>query len=107
MNQIKLTRSEKEVFRLIAQGEGHCPSEYPQHQFNASVQSLVCLGLVYAIYEEGHNVVEAILTSKGKVYLASNPKLINPIDWRWLISTAIGGIAAIAATIALFLSYSH
>lgn len=91
MEKIHLTRREKEVLRLIGSG---CirPSTYPLHLFVSSVRTLELKGLV-----KGGLLEDARLTAYGREYLALNPLLCNPIDWKWIITTAIALAAALAA----------
>ena len=48
MEQIKLSKSEKEALRIVERFGGKRPSTYPAHVFNASVISLQGKGLVRA-----------------------------------------------------------
>lgn len=107
MKSIVLSKREREALRLVAAGAGHCPSAYPADVFNASVRSLDRLGLVEALYEEGGGVADSRLSDDGRLYLATNPRLRNPVDWRWIATAAISLIAAIAAIAALFISCAN
>lgn len=51
-------------------------------------------------------MVDARITPFGREYLAMNPSLRNPVDWRWVITTAIATVAALASIVALFVSCS-
>lgn len=44
------------------------------------------------------------LTPEGRLYLAENPKLRNPIDWRWIITNIIAVMAMATRAIAILLS---
>lgn len=89
---------------MVACGLGVCPSEYPSHAFNSSVRSLEQKGLVKGAYEEGGNVADTRMTQYGRQYLAENPNLRNPVDWKWIASITVGLIAAVAAIAALFVA---
>lgn len=100
MERIKLTKNQKQVLRMVANGQGVCPAEFPSHTFNASVRLLQQQGLVKAAYGEGGGVVDSELTDEGRQYLAENPRLRNPIDWGKMgvyiaIASLIVGIAAL------------
>ncbi len=99
MEKIHLTRQEKEVLRLIGSG---CirPSTYPLHLFVSSVRTLELKGLVKGAWQEDGRLEDARLTAYGREYLALNPLLRNPIDWKWIITTAIALAAALAAFLA-------
>ena len=70
------------------------------------VRSLDNHGLVQGTYIEGGGVEDARLTNYGKEYLAGNPKLRNPIDWKWIVTTILLAITAIAAVATLFVACS-
>ncbi len=96
MERIHLTRREKETLRLIASG-CVCPPSYPLHLFVASVRTLELKGVVKGAWQDGGKLEDARLTAYGREYLALNPLLRNPIDWKWIITTAIALAAALAA----------
>ncbi len=102
MERTKLTKEEKKVMLLVASG-GDCPDSFPAHVFAGCVRSLERKGLVKGAYVEGGGVEAARLTSDGRVFLAENPKLRNPINWVRIIEFAIPVIISI---IALFISCS-
>ena len=90
MERIKLSKGEKRVLRTLS-GLGYdALGEFD----TAAIRSLDRHGLVQGAYIEGHGVEDARLTTMGKAYLMDNPKLRNPIDWKW-----IAPIAAVAAII--------
>ena len=105
MERISLTRSEKEVLRLLGGGLG-CPDGYPRHVFCACAASLERKGLARCAWAAGHKLVDARITPYGKEYLALNPRLRNPIDWKWVVTTAIALAAVVAGFLALFISCS-
>ena len=82
MRRIHLSRHEKEVLRLVASGVGSCPAAYPLHRFTSAVNALEGYGLIDAIKEEGGGIVDAVLTMEGRLYIAENPSLRNPVDWK-------------------------
>ena len=102
MERIKLSKDEKKVLLLVASG-GDCPDSFPAHVFARCVRTLELRGLVKGAYVEGGGVEAARLTSDGRVFLAENPKLRNPINWVRIIEFAIPVIISI---IALFISCS-
>lgn len=53
------------------------------------------------MYIEGGEVVEVKLTSLSRQYFAENPNLHNPVDWRWVITTAISLLSAAIGVIAM------
>ena len=58
-------------------------------------------GLVHAAWASGHIALYAVLTDYGKAYLLANPHLRSPVDWRWIIGTAIAATTLAVAIIAL------
>ena len=67
------------MLRLISSGIV-CPNTYPHHIFISCVDSLERLGLVKGLWNEGHELEDVRITKYGKIYLATNPNLRNPID---------------------------
>ncbi len=103
MDKIKLTKEEKEVLRLLASGVENTDC-YPSHILNACVDSLERKGLAQGVLASGHEVVAAKITDKGKMYIALNPKLKNPTDTKWVITTVISAIGVAVAFVALFVA---
>lgn len=102
MERIKLTKREKRVLRTLSRQSFAALSEFDA----AAIRSLDSQGLVQGAFIEGGGVEDAKLTNYGKEYLADNPKLWNPIDWKWIVTATIGAIAATTGTIALFIACS-
>ncbi len=103
MEEIRLSKNEKKVLRLIVSGND-CPDTFPMHIFVGCIRSLERKGLVKGAYTEGGGVEAARLTSEGRCLLAENPKLSNRINWKSIIDTtlwAIGAIGGLAGFIAL------
>lgn len=98
MKRVNLGKDEKTVLRMVAGGQGVCPSEYPLHTFNASVRSLESKGLVRGAYEEGGNVADARMTWYGGLYMAENPNLRNPVN-RGMIAALIVAVCAIVISL--------
>lgn len=99
MKNYKLTKNEKKVLRLIANGSD-CPDTFPISIFNEGVRSLEREGLVKVAYIEGGGVEAVRLTSEGRCLLAENPSLKNQTDWKWIIATGIAVIGAITGIVA-------
>lgn len=105
MKRIRLSSEEKTVLRMLANGFG-CPDIYPLHVFVSAVGSLERKGLAQGAWTEEHDLDDARITRQGKVYLAHNPTLRNPVDWKWAATTVIAALAAVAGVAALFVSCS-
>lgn len=101
-----LSKSEKTVLRMVANGQGVCPAEYPLHAFNAAVGSLHKKYLVEGSFDEKGGVIVSRLTQQGRQYIAENPRLRNPVDWG-VIATLIATVSAIASIVALLVACSH
>lgn len=91
MERIKLSRTEKQVLRLLQMHEGR-PVYFPEHLYVAAIDSLERLGLVNAGWAEGHELVDAWLSAYGAMYMAQNPKLSNPINWQVLTFAVTAGM---------------
>ncbi len=98
MERIKLSKNEKKVLLLVSSGQD-CPDSFPAHVFAGCVRTLEIKGLIKGAYVEGGGVEAARLTSYGRTFLAENPKLRNPLDWKWIITTAIAVAGLITAIV--------
>lgn len=105
MERIKLSKSEKQVLRMIASGLHQCPDEYPAHTFNAAVRSLKGKEFVTAHFREGGTVIDARITDYGRQYMAEYPRLFNPLDWS-MVAAISSLVATIISTLALFVACS-
>ena len=95
MERVRLTKEEKKVLRML-QNTDVCPTTYPKSKFNGAVRSLQRTGLARGFRSEEVGLVCSVLTDEGKLYLATNPRLTNPINWN--------KVTFIAACISLFAS---
>ena len=102
MERIRLTKREKRVLRTLSQQGFAALSEFDA----AAIRSLDNQGLVRGAYTEGGDVDDARLTNYGKEYIADNPNLRNPIDWKWIISTFLAAVAATTGIFALIIACS-
>ena len=100
MERIKLTKRGKRVLRLLRDDRFDLLTEmdYP------ALHELYDSGFARVAYIEGGIPETAQLTTFAKNYLAENPKLRNPIDWKWIVTTALAAVAAAAAVAALFVA---
>ena len=100
MDKIKLSKSAKQALLNISLDVAYLPRGMDEATFSTAVSELEDHGLVMVAWESGHVVYAAELTDKGTSYLESNPTLRNPVDWKWIITTAIALVAAVAALVA-------
>lgn len=84
MKRIKLSKSEKDVMRMLYAGCCY-PSTFPRYIFSDCVDKLESKGLAKGAWLEGHDLEDAQLTPRGKAYIALNPALRNPVNWTKLI----------------------
>ena len=73
MERIRLSKEEKQAFRIVAEFGGECPATYPKHVFTASIRSIERKGLVKANYVVGGYVWSVKLTEEGKHILPLTP----------------------------------
>lgn len=100
MQKVRLTRNEKRTLRLLAAGLW-CPDSMPFHQFAAGCIGLKRKGFAQCTRVSGHELADAQITTEGETYLAINPTLRNPIEWKWIITTIITFGAFIVSVVAL------
>ena len=103
MERINLTKSEKAVFRWLQTHSGY-KATMPRASFDRALRGLMDKDLAYGYYSEEAGLLEAGLTDGGEGYITDNPSLLNPVDWKWIITTAVAAIAAVAACAALLVS---
>ena len=95
MERVRLTKEEKAVLRML-QNTDVCPTTYPKSKFNGVVRSLQRKGLVRGFWSEEEGLICSVLTDEVAEYLATYPRLTNPINW--------GKVGAVAACISVLLS---
>ncbi len=106
MERIKLSKAEKKVLGLISKHGVQSLDTIPRSQVRRALRSLEEKHLIRAAWIEGGDYETVRLTRNGKDYLIENPKLRNPIEWKWWIGTAIGVTTLTVAIIALCIAYS-
>lgn len=102
MRRIYLSRDEKKILRELHRGRTDVPLDMDNWSYQEAVTRLAEIGFVRARinYDE---VLDIKLLPKGKVYIRSNPHLVNPINWTAV--AALGAwVAAAAALAALFIA---
>ena len=101
--RIKLTKQEKRVLRHVVKFGKEQPRNITPIMFHFCLSTLSEKGLV-EFHSNSNIILDAGLTLKGCAYMEENPKLRNPIDWKWIISIILSAIVAIATTLALFVA---
>ena len=91
MERIKLTKEEKHVLLHVSEYGQKQPRDTSLLVFLHSLSTLQEKQLVVfqANYDE---VISASLTVKGAAYLELNPKLKNPIDWKYILLAVLSAI---------------
>lgn len=102
MKRIALSKEEKLVLRWIVLNRDGLPPGIDDDAFLDAVVSLTEKKLVKSKINYD-DVLAAETTAKGRVYCSRNPHLWNPINWT-MIAAIAACVAAISATIALFVS---
>lgn len=106
MEKVRLSKNEKEVLRNVSLNVAHWPDGMEAGSLSFALSSLERKGFVRVARASGHEPVAAELTDLGIAYLENNPRLENPVDWKWIASITVGLIAAVAAVAALFIACS-
>lgn len=102
MERIRLSQTEKKCLRLLNEHGSDTLDTIARSQVCRALRSLESKDMVNVAWAEGGDYEAVKLSRNGRSYLIENPKLRNPIDWKWIILTAITG--AITGTIALFIA---
>lgn len=101
MERIRLTRDERHVFLHVNEHEEKRPMNITPVMFIYCLSTLKEKGLV-DFKSDYDDVVGVRLTIKGRAYIEQNPKLINPIDWKWMSVIIVTLMTLIVSTINLF-----
>ena len=88
MKRIHLTKDEKTLIRQFSRINADCPQGMSQAEFVYNTIQLCKLGLVSAEVEF-MTVKSAVLTDYGRLYLADNHKLRNPVQWNLIVNIAL------------------
>lgn len=83
MQKIYLSKQEKQVLRLVHCGCG-CPQSFPFDVFIVCIDELEKKRIVRCAWAEGHQLEDVSMTEYGMAYIALNPNLRNPVDWKWV-----------------------
>ena len=102
MERIRLTGDEKKVMLMLHHNKNGGFTQIEQLAFAHTVRSLEQKGLVRGFWSEESGLVHAVLTGVGETYIYFNPRLKNPVDWKWIISLVVASIAAISSVLVLF-----
>lgn len=98
MGEIKLSKDEKKVLRLLNTYDSEALDIIARSQVRRALRSHEKQHFVRVAWIEGGDYEAVCLTRDGKDYLIENPKLRNPVNWHWIIGVAIG-IASLAVSI--------
>lgn len=103
ITRIYLDSIEKLLLININNGNFSMPRNITTNQYHHALSTLQEKGLIQ--FKSNYDQIEdAKTTIKGRAYIDSNPKLKNPIDWKWIVTTILMAITAIATTLALFIA---
>lgn len=100
MGEIKLSKDEKKVLRLLNTHDSEALDIIARSQVRRALRSLEKQHFVRVTWIEGGDYEAVCLTRDGKDYLIENPKLRNPVNWKWVIGISISA-ATLIATIVL------
>lgn len=103
MERIELYKPEKIILRATADEIEPYNLNLDRAVVRHYSRTLRAKGLI-DIPVKAENDWRTTLTDYGRTYIAQNPHLFNPIDWKYLITTAIAVIALGISIYSLFKS---
>ena len=86
MERIRLTSNEKRLLRYLTYGGDIYGFDMESNMMRNAAKGLRRKELVNVAFVEGGKVEDIRLTEDGKNYISEYPYLINPIDWKWVVS---------------------
>lgn len=101
MERIRLAKDEKHVFLHVNEHREKRPMNITPVMFIYCLSTLKEKGLIN-FKSDYDDVVGVRLTIKGRAYIEQNPKLLNPIDWKWMSVIIVTLMTLIISTINLF-----
>lgn len=104
MERIKLSKEEKITLLCVSIKGEKKPEAISELAHHYALDTLEEKGLIRHKSGTNGNPYYAQLTTKGKAYIESNPKLKNPVPWRDIILITLSAITAISTMLALFIA---
>lgn len=104
MQRIRLNKGEKRCLKVLYKHGTKALDTMPRSQLRRILRSLQNKGLVKVAWIEGGDYKSIRLTRIVRDYFVENPKLYNPIDWKWWIATLLSIATLTVAIIALFIA---
>lgn len=105
MDMVYLSKSEKEVLRIILFHPEQMEVLYDPF-FEPDIVDLETKGFIRCGWASGHELYSVEIAQKGRTYITINPKLKNPVDWEWILQFSVTCILTIATIIGLFIACS-
>ena len=95
VERIRLTKTQRRVIRLLSRYDSSALDTLPRSDVRRALRSLDDMGLTKTAWIEGGDFEVVRLTISGRDYMIENPKLRNPVNRQWVITTAIATVAAL------------
>ena len=104
MERIKLSKDEKKVLLLFSKHGENGLDNMPRSSARRALRKLQEKKLMQVAWIEGGDYEAMRITRDGSDYMIDNPKLKNPVDWKWIITTIIAIIGVLATIALLFIA---
>lgn len=107
MEYIRLSKDERQILKLLSKHGQRSLDTMPRSRTRRALRSLESRYFVRVAWIEGGDFEAVALTGDARDYLIENPRLRNPIDWRWVltaVTAVVAALGALAGFIALFIS---
>ena len=99
MKKIRLSSKEKQVLRMLINSRNKELENKPNNKIIYAIDLLEKKGLINVIRLTDGTIWNIKISNVGKSYIKGNPKLINPINWKYIFEI----IALIISLISLLL----
>lgn len=106
MDRLRLSKDERVVLRQISLGLKDSSLTMSEDRYRLACINLDRLRLIRVAWLEGYHILSVSLTEYGVSYLAWNPRLRNPINYKKLMFI-VACVSLVASTVVAVIACSR